>query len=103
VAVQRQILTDKSIARLPFAAVKQYKVRDNELSGFFVLIGRRRKSFMAQGEFWREGVRDFTAQVKLGEFGEMTTREHVARLRKRSAQLPEANDLAKPQRSSRVQ
>lgn len=74
-AVQRQILTDKSIARLPFAAVKQYKVRDNELSGFFVLIGRRRKSFMAQGEFWREGVRDFTAQVKLGEFGEITTRE----------------------------
>ena len=74
-ADQRQILSDKSIARLPFAREKQYKVRDSELLGFFVLIGKRRKSFMAQGEFWRDGVREFAAQVKLGEFGEMTTRE----------------------------
>jgi hypothetical protein len=53
---------------------KQHKVRDSELPGFFVLIGKRRKTFMAQGEFWRDGVREFTAQVKLGDFGEMTTR-----------------------------
>lgn len=74
-ADQRQILTDKGITRLPFAEEKQYKVRDSELPGFFVLIGKRRKSFMAQGEFWRDGVREFTAQVKLGELGDMTTRE----------------------------
>ena len=72
---QRQILTDKNIARLPFASEKQYKVRDSELPGFFVLIGKRRKSFIAQGEFWRDGVREFAAQVKLGDFGVMTTRE----------------------------
>jgi hypothetical protein len=40
-----------------------------------VLIGKCRKSFVAQGECWRDGVRDFTAQVKLGDFGDMTTRE----------------------------
>jgi len=40
-----------------------------------VLIGKRRKSFMVQGEFWRDGVREFAAQVKLGDFGDMTTRE----------------------------
>jgi hypothetical protein len=74
-ADQRQILTDKSVSRLPFAREKQYKVRDSELPGFFVLIGKRRKSFMAQCEFWRDGVREFTAQMKLGDFGEMTTRE----------------------------
>jgi site-specific recombinase XerD len=74
-ADQRKILTDKTIGRLPFAREKQYKVRDSELPGFFVLIGKRRKSFMAQGEFWRDGVREFAAQVKLGDFGEMTTRE----------------------------
>jgi len=45
------------------------------LPGFFVLIGKRRKSFKTQGEFWRDGVREFTAQVKLGDVGEMTTRE----------------------------
>ncbi|MBI5321741.1 integrase family protein [Bradyrhizobium sp.] len=73
-ADQREILTDKSIARLS-AGKKQYKVRDGELLGFFVLVGKRRKTFMAQGEFWRDGVREFTAQVKLGDFGEMTTRQ----------------------------
>ncbi|MGA7719499.1 MAG: integrase, partial [Bradyrhizobium sp.] len=60
-ADQREILTDKSIARLPSAGEKQYRVRDTELSGFFVLVGKRRKTFMAQGEFWRDGVREFTA------------------------------------------
>ena len=74
-ADQREILTDKSIERLPLAREKQYKVRDGELPGFFMLIGKRRKTFMVQGEFWRDGVREFTAQVKLGDFGEMTTRQ----------------------------
>jgi hypothetical protein len=73
-ADQRQALTDKSIALL-CAGENQYKVRDSELLGFFVLIGKRRKTFMAQGEFWRDGVREFTAQIKLGDFGEMTTRQ----------------------------
>ena len=50
-------------------------MRDTEVAGFFVLIGKRRKSFMAQGEFWRDGVREFAAQVKLGEFGDLSTRE----------------------------
>src|ERR1700716_1685543 len=71
----RQTLTDKAVARLSYAEQKQYKVRDTEVAGFFVLIGKRRKSFMAQGEFWRDGVREFAAQVKLGEFGDLSTRE----------------------------
>ena len=50
-------------------------MRDSELPGFFVLVGKRRKTFMAQGEFWRDGVREFAVQVKLGYFGEMTTRQ----------------------------
>jgi integrase len=70
----RQILTDKAVARLPYANEKQYKVRDMEVAGFFVLVGKRRKSFMAQGEFWRDGVREFAAQLKLGEFDGITTR-----------------------------
>ena len=73
-ADQRQVLSDKSIAGC-CPGEKQYKVRDSELPGFFVLVGKRRKTFMAQGEFWRDGVREFTAQVKLGDFGKMTTRQ----------------------------
>jgi len=30
---------------------------------------------MAQGEFWRDGIREFAAQVKLGDFGDLSTRE----------------------------
>jgi len=75
VADQFQILTDKTIARLPYACERQYKVRDQELDGFFVLIGKRRKSFMVQGEFWRDGVREFALQTKLGEFGDLSTRK----------------------------
>jgi integrase len=74
-ADQRQLLTDKAIARLPYAPDSQYKVRDTELHGFFVLVGKKKKTFMAQAEFWRDGVREFAAQVKLGECGDVTTRE----------------------------
>jgi Arm DNA-binding domain len=71
----RQALTDKMVLNLPHADDGQYRVRDADLPGFFVLVGKRRKSFMAQGEFWRDGIREFAIQVKLGEFGEITTRE----------------------------
>ncbi|MFH1794436.1 MAG: integrase [Pseudomonadota bacterium] len=74
-ADNRRLLTDKAIARLPYATDKQYKVRDTELPGFFVLVGKKKKTLMAQGEFWRDGVREFAAQVKLGECGDLTTRE----------------------------
>jgi len=73
-AEQRHILTDKLVAHLPFAKERQYKVRDTELIGFFVLVGKRRKSFMARGEFWRDGIREFAIQVKLGDFGALSTR-----------------------------
>ena len=74
-ADRHQTLTDKNIADLPFAAEGQYKVRDSELSGFFVLVGKPRKSFMAHREFWRDGLREFTAQVKLGNVDDISTRE----------------------------
>lgn len=72
---RKENLTDKVIAQLSLAKDKQYKVRDTELPGFFILVGKRKKSFMAQGEFWRDGVREFAAQVKLGDAGDISTRE----------------------------
>jgi hypothetical protein len=67
----RQTLTDKMVLNPPYADNGQYRVRDADLPGFFVLVGKRRKSFMAQGEFWRDGIREFAVQVKLGELGEI--------------------------------
>ena len=43
----RQILTDKAVARLPYAKEKQYKVRDTEVAGFFVLIGKRSRGIQS--------------------------------------------------------
>ncbi|MDP3856119.1 Arm DNA-binding domain-containing protein, partial [Phenylobacterium sp.] len=74
-ASQQLLLTDKAIIRLPFATSGQYKARDTELGGFFVQVGKRSKTYMVEGEFWRHGVREIRAQIKLGEFGDITTRE----------------------------
>ena len=68
-------LTDKVIADLPFALAGQYKVRDSLQKGFLVLVGKRKKTFMAEGEFWRDEVREFRASKKIEEFGERSTRE----------------------------
>jgi Arm DNA-binding domain len=69
------LFTDKAIAKMPFALDGQYKVRDAELKGFFVRIGKRSKTYMVQGEHWRDGFREFSAQKKLGEFGSVSARD----------------------------
>jgi site-specific recombinase XerD len=78
-ADQSMEISDKVISRLPYADEGQYKVLDSELKGFLVVIGRRTKTFAAQGAFWRDGVREFAARKKIGEFGDMTSREARAK------------------------
>lgn len=72
-------ITDKAISQLPYADEGQYKVLDIELKGFVVVIGRRKKTFAAQGAFWRDGVREFAARKKIAEFGDITSREARAK------------------------
>lgn len=72
---QTLLLTDKVIAALPFASDRQYRVRDSLQKGFLVLVGKRKKSFMAEGECWRDGVRQFRASKKVDEFGARSTRD----------------------------
>jgi hypothetical protein len=69
------LLTKKSIARLPLAEAGQYKVRDVELKGFFVCIGKRTKTYMVQGEHWQDGCREFAVQKKLDEFAAISARD----------------------------
>ena len=68
-------LTDKAIARLLLADGGQYKIRDTEQAGFFIQIGKHLKTYMVQGEYWRFGCREFSVQKKIGEFGDLSTRE----------------------------
>lgn len=38
-------LTDKDIFRLPLAKKGAYLVRDTDLKGFFIVVGKRKKTF----------------------------------------------------------
>jgi integrase len=67
-------LTDRYIERLPLAAKGRYRVRDTELRGFFLQVGVRRKTFMVQGEYWKNGKRR-SVKAALGQAEDMSARE----------------------------
>jgi len=67
-------LTDREIARLPAPASGWYLARDTELKGFFVVVGRRKKTFTVQGDL-RLGTKRQTIRVAVGEAGDISTRE----------------------------
>jgi len=67
-------LNDKMISRLGFADDGQYVVRDTELKGFFLVIGKRTKTFTVLGEFWDGGKRH-AKKVALGTVDELSTRD----------------------------
>ena len=70
----RLALTDKAILALPFTTSGQRLVRDAELFGFFVVIGKRTKTFMVQGDLRANGKRQ-SIRIKIGDVGELNTRE----------------------------
>lgn len=78
----RLSLNDRVLLQLPLARGRQYVARDEDLPGFYVVIGARRKTFMARGEFWQDGKRR-SKSVSLGRTDEMTVRE--ARLKAKVA------------------
>jgi hypothetical protein len=53
----RLALTDKTILALQFTASGRQIVRDAELPGFFVMVGKRTKTFMVQGDLRQNGKR----------------------------------------------
>ena len=70
--------SDRAIAGLPFVEAGQQVIRDDDLPGFFLLIGKRSKSFMVQGDLWEGGKRR-TLRVKIGDVGKVQTREARAK------------------------
>ena len=74
----RLTLSDRTIAGLSLAASGQHIVRDQELAGFFLLVGTRSKAFMVQGDLWENGKRR-TVRMKIGEVGKIPTREARAK------------------------
>ncbi|RUX94875.1 DUF4102 domain-containing protein [Mesorhizobium sp. M7D.F.Ca.US.004.03.1.1] len=69
----RLSLTDRAVANLQAATSGQYFARDTDLPGFMVLVGKRRKTFVVQGERRKAGKR-LSVRMKVAEVGELTTR-----------------------------
>ncbi len=56
-------------------------VRDKELPGFFVLVGKTTKTFTVQGDLRADGKRQ-SIRVKVGEVGRLQTREARAKAKR---------------------
>jgi integrase len=70
----RILLTDKTIARLPTPKDGWYLARDTELKGFFVVVGKRKRTFTVQGDLRQDGKRASSIRVAIGGTDEISTR-----------------------------
>jgi integrase len=96
----RLALTDRSIAGLALAVSSQYFVRDTELPGFAVLVGKRKKTFVVQGDI-RKGAQRLSIRVKIGGVNEKTTREARAEAKELLGKIAKGIDpREKTQRSA---
>ncbi len=71
----RMALNDKAIARLAPPESGQYKARDTELKGFYLLIGKRRRTYMVQGDLREAGRRASSIKVSVGDAALMSSRD----------------------------
>ena len=70
----RILLTDKTIARLPTPKDGWHLARDTELKGFFVVVGKRKRTFTVQGDLRQDGKRASSIRVAIGGTDEVSTR-----------------------------
>jgi integrase len=83
----RIVLTDKSIAQLPSPKDGWYLARDTELKGFFVVVGKRKRTFAVQGDLRHGGKRTSSIRVSIADTREMTTRSARATAKECLAQI----------------
>lgn len=68
-------LTEKVIARLPTPVDGQYKVRDEELKGFYLLVGKKRRTYMVKADLRKNGKRISSLNIAVGDARQMQLRE----------------------------
>lgn len=88
-------LNDRVVAGLPLANSGQYFAKDTELPGLWVLVGKRKKTFVVQGERKHKGQR-LSVRMKLE--GVHTTREARAKAKKILGMIAEGIDPREPAR-----
>src|SRR5229473_6561251 len=80
-------LTDKTIAQFPTPKDGWYLARDTELRGFFVVVGKRKRTFTVQGDLRRDGKRASSIRLSIGNTSEMSTRVARAAAKEYLAQI----------------
>lgn len=83
----RILLTDKAIDRLPTPKDGWYLARDTELKGFFVVVGKRKRTFTVQGDLRQGGKRACSIRVAIGDNSEISTRTARATAKDYLAQI----------------
>ena len=83
----RILLTDKMIAQLPSPKDGWYLARDAKLKGFFVVIGKRKRTFTVQGDLRQRGKRVSSVRVSIGNTREISTRTARAIAKEYLAQI----------------
>jgi integrase len=83
----RILLTDKTIAQLPTPDDGWYLARDTELKGFFVVVGKRKRTFTVQGDLRKGGKRASSIRVSIGDTRDMSTRTARATAKEYLAQI----------------
>lgn len=70
----RLLLTDRVIEQLPAPEKGCYLARDTELRGFFVVVGKWKRTFTIQGDLRQGGKRLSSIRVSIGDNSEVSTR-----------------------------
>jgi hypothetical protein len=83
----RMPLSDKAIARLSAPKEGSYLARDTELKGFFLVVGKRKKTFTMQGDLRQHGKRTSSIRVAIGDTSKMSTRSARATAKDYLAQI----------------
>jgi integrase len=98
----RILLTDKAIARLPAPKDGWYLARHTELKGFFVVVGKRKRTFTVQGDLRQVGKRASTIRVAIGDASEISTRIARATAKDCLAQISRGQHPKAEERASGV-
>src|SRR5271169_2413148 len=98
----RMLLTDKTIARLPSPNDGWYLARDTELKGFFVVVGKRRRTFTVQGDLRRGRKRASSIRASIGDTREMSTRTARSIAKEYLAQISKGQHPKLGKRSAEV-
>ena len=77
--MERVDLTERYIEELPLAKGSPYAARDTRIAGFFVTVGKRKKTFTVQCDVRDDLGRRRTKKVAIGSYPELSVKQARAK------------------------